>query len=89
MSNNEVRYNTIHEEMKDIYLRKNQDYGNSFDISLDEDGLLVAKIRMGDKLNRFNSLIKRDAQVHDESSRDTLLDLANYAMMTVMWMDEQ
>ena len=73
-------------EMHETYLKKNADYGNSFDKSLDEDGLLVAKIRLGDKFNRFSSLIKQEQQVSDESMEDTLLDMANYAIMAVKWM---
>lgn len=83
------RYNMIVSEMSRIYSKKNKDYGNSFDTSLDEDGLLVAKIRLGDKYKRFSQLIKNSAEVKDESKRDTLIDMANYAIMTVMWMDLQ
>lgn len=80
-------FKSITENMLTVYTAKNKDYGNSFDKSLDEDGLLVSKIRLGDKLNRFNSLIKQDAKVKDESIQDTLLDLANYAIMTIMWIN--
>lgn len=81
------RHKTICGELNALYIAKNADYGNSFDQSLDEDGLLVAKIRLGDKFSRFSTLIKQEAEVKDESLRDTLIDLANYAIMTVMWMD--
>lgn len=84
----EFRHNMITDELLNLYLKKNTDYGNSFDISLDDDGLLVAKIRLGDKYKRFESLLKKKQQeVIDESMRDTLIDMANYAIMTVMWMD--
>ena len=43
----------------------------------------AAAIRLSDKLNRFKSLIKSEAQVKDESIEDTLLDMAAYAIMTV------
>ena len=49
----------------------------------------MAAIRMGDKLNRYKALIKGRQQVNDESVRDTLIDLANYAVMTVVEMDMQ
>lgn len=77
------------DELNDLYARKNQDYGNSFDESLDEDGLLVLKIRLGDKYKRFSTLINQKNEVVDESMRDTLIDLANYALMGVMWMGSQ
>lgn len=86
---NTKRFKLIIGEMADIYARKNKDYGNSFDESLDEDGLVASKFRIGDKYRRFSQLIKHDALVKDESIRDTLVDMANYAIMTVMWMDLQ
>lgn len=82
-----LRFNDVIEEMLGLYSRKNKDYGGSFDESLDDDGLLVAKIRIKDKLNRFSQLIDTDAEVKDESIRDTLIDLANYSVMTINWLD--
>ena len=77
-------------KMAELYEEKNRNYGNSFDKSLDEDGLLVSKIRLGDKYNRFSSLLKQKSEgTSDESIVDTLVDLANYAIMTVMWMKDQ
>lgn len=82
-----TKFKNVTDEMAELCVRKNIDYGNSFDKSLDEDGLLVSKIRLNDKLLRFSTLIKNGALVKDESIRDTLIDLANYAVMTIMWMD--
>lgn len=75
----------------DTYRKKNADYGNAFEKSMDEDGLLVAKIRIGDKIRRINSLIKNngEGQVKDERLEDTYLDLANYCVMTVLWIRKQ
>lgn len=73
--------------MAKTYAAKNHDYGNSFEESLDEFGLVASVVRLGDKMNRIKSLIKKEARVKDESIKDTLLDLANYAIMTVMWLD--
>lgn len=82
-------FKDITDNMLDIFKKKNHDYGNSFELSLDEEGLAASRIRMGDKWNRFKSLSRgAKAQVNDESLRDTLLDMANYAIMTVMWMDK-
>ena len=50
----------------------------------------MPRIRLGDKLARFKSLTKSGGQeVKDESIRDTLIDLANYAIMTVLELDDQ
>lgn len=54
-----------------------------------EEGMAMPRIRLGDKLARFKSLTKSEVQeVKDESIRDTLIDLANYAIMTVLELDD-
>lgn len=76
------------DSLKDIYIRKNHDYGDSFHKTYLEEGMAMPRIRLTDKLERFKKLTKSDEQlVNDESVRDTLLDLANYAIMTVVEMD--
>ena len=48
----------------------------------------MARIRLGDKFSRFKTLSRGGEQkVNDESIRDTLIDLANYAIMTVVEME--
>lgn len=69
-----------------IYQAKNQDYGNSFEKSLYKFGLVASIIRLSDKMNRIESLSQTKAKVESESIEDTLLDLANYAIMTVIWL---
>lgn len=77
---------TILNEIRQLHNRKNADYGDSFDKTLDEFGLVASATRMSDKFNRFKSLIKNSAQVQDEKIEDTLIDLASYAIMTIKWM---
>lgn len=86
------KFEQITKNMVKIFKKKNHDYGNSFEQSLNEEGLAASRIRMGDKWNRYKTLSRKDPsniQVKDESIRDTLIDLANYAIMTVMWLDKQ
>ena len=84
------RFKDITKIMSDIFIRKNHDYGNSFEQSLNEEGLTASRIRMGDKWNRYKQLSKGvKAQVNDESIKDTLIDIATYAIMTIMWLDKQ
>ena len=82
-------HNNICGELHELYRKKNHDYGDSFHKSFEEFGLTMAAIRLNDKLNRFKTLIKDTGAVSDETIRDTLIDLANYAIMTVMEMDEE
>lgn len=75
-------------ELNDLYARKNADYGDSFGKSFEEEGLAMARIRLGDKFNRFKILSRSvERKVLDESIRDTRIDLANYALMTVLEME--
>lgn len=78
------------QEMHELYCMKNADYGDSFHLSFEEEGMAMARIRLGDKMNRFKTLTRSEtAMVQDESIRDTLIDLANYAVMTVMEMERK
>lgn len=94
MTNNEKRdaqhteeryyYDAIVDELSLTFDQKNKDYGNSYFKALDEDGLVVAKIMMGIKMNRFITLLERPAEV-EESLEDTVKDLANYGILTAAW----
>ena len=93
MNEKVLRHKEICDGLNELYARKNHDYGDSFHTTFVEEGLAMARIRLGDKFSRFKTLSRlscndRDQQqVTDESIRDTLLDLANYAIMTVLEMD--
>lgn len=74
------------EQIHKIYVNKNHDYGDSFGKSIEEFGPIAGIVRMEDKFNRIKTLIRKggDQKVADESVIDTLLDLANYAIMLSM-----
>lgn len=75
--------------MRNLYEKKNADYGDSFSKSFKEWGMPVACIRLQDKLNRLANLVRTgEQQVEDEKMQDTLIDLANYAVMTIMELQE-
>ena len=77
------RHAEICKEINRLYEQKNHDYGDSFHQTFVEEGMAMARIRLGDKLSRFKTL----SRGNDESIRDTLIDLANYAIMTVLEME--
>lgn len=86
----EIRiHKNICDQLHDTYVRKNHDYGNSFSKIYDKFGLLSSFIRLNDKLNRIESLMTKQQQVHDESIEDTLLDMANYCILTIVEMKKQ
>lgn len=86
-----INEKTIREQYDGQYktfCKKNSDYGNSFEESLDKHGIVASIVRMGDKINRLESLTddSRTQQVGSESLLDTLEDLSNYAAMTACWL---
>lgn len=87
MNNNVEKFKDLANTIAETYERKNADYGNSFEKSLDKFGLVAAAVRIGDKINRFENLIDKENLVKDESISDTLLDLATYALMTAMYIE--
>lgn len=75
----------ICEELNETYKKKNSDYGNSFGETFDKLGIISAITRISDKYNRLVSLCMKSEEermVKDESISDTLLDMANYCIMT-------
>ena len=84
------RHKELCSYLNTLYAKKNHDYGDSFHEQFLEEGWASARIRLTDKLKRFKQLTKNpdSQQVKDESIRDTLIDLANYALMSVMELDE-
>ncbi|MCI5628921.1 MAG: DUF1599 domain-containing protein [Clostridium sp.] len=78
------KHKLICEKLNALYEAKNTDYGDSFGKSYKEYGLTMPCIRLEDKLNRLKSLnFSKSAKVN-ESIEDTLMDLANYAIMTLI-----
>ena len=75
----------IQDECHELFTRKNADYGDAF-AGHCPVGVLV---RISDKLTRLQTITKTGVQlVDDEGLRDTLKDLANYAAMAIMLLDE-
>ena len=90
MANKIEKHKAICEELNSLYAKKNHDYGDSFHISFVEEGMSMPRIRLGDKFNRFKNLSRNNnPEVNDESIRDTLIDLANYAIMTILEMENE
>lgn len=81
-----AQYKTVQKEAIELFQRKNKDYGDAF-ANYGPVGVIV---RMGDKINRLSSVTKNQVSlVKNESIRDTLIDLHNYAAMAIMLMDEK
>ena len=80
------QYKAVQKEAIELFQRKNKDYGDAF-ANYGPVGVIV---RMGDKINRLSSVTKNQVSlVQNESIRDTLIDLHNYAAMAIILMDEK
>ena len=76
----------VQKEAKELFAKKNADYGDAF-ASYGPVGVLV---RIGDKIRRMQTISKSGITlVPDEKMRDSLIDLHNYAAMAIMLIDEE
>ena len=82
------RFKEITDKMFETFKAKNHDYGSSFSNLFKECGMTYAYGHMAEKLERINSLRKNEANVKGESMKDSLYDLANYAILTIMELEK-
>jgi len=86
MSKRIIQMKKIQEEAFELFKKKNSDYGDAFA----EYGKIGILMRIGDKLKRYISITSNSIQlINDESLKDTLIDLHNYAAMALMLIDEE
>lgn len=77
---------SVQHEALELFTKKNKDYGDSFA----EFGSVGVIVRIGDKIKRMSTISNTQITfVDNESLRDTLIDLHNYAAMAVMLLDEK
>ena len=69
----------------ELFTKKNIDYGDAFA----KYGVIGVLMRIEDKIQRSLSITKNGVNlINDESIKDTLIDLHNYAAMALMLLDE-
>lgn len=83
------RFKEITDKMLETYKSKNKDYGDSFRNLFKECGMTYAYGHLKEKLERVKSLMSDEAKVKGESMKDSLYDLANYAILTIMEIEKQ
>ena len=79
-----VHMKKIQAEGLELFIKKNADYGSSYK----QYGLIGVLVRLQDKINRALHITQHGIHVKDESLRDTLIDLHNYAAMALMESDQ-
>ena len=75
-----------YDENYQTFLKKNADYGSSFEDSLNEFGEVAGIVRIIDKCKLLVNLAKTENKVL-ESKSDTLKDMANYCLMLAVWLE--
>ena len=81
---NPTDVDAILSELRSIMMKKQADYG-PLNIALAPGGPMNGlRVRMYDKLARLNNLADKDATPNFESIEDTLIDLANYAIIGLL-----
>ena len=77
-------HNELCRKMHQLYERKNADYGDSFSQLRHRYPNFVC-MRIFDKLNRLETVMQPgyECKVSDETVEDTLMDIANYAIMEI------
>lgn len=79
-------FRQIQDNCYNIFEAKQKDYGGAFE----DTGVVGVLIRLLDKIRRGISVSNNSINVvKDETLKDTLLDLANYAVMGVLLMEDE
>ena len=78
------KYKELTDKLAAILQEKNQAYNNSFDKTIEKWGNAPIGIRLDDKINRIDSMLKvNDLSKNDESLIDNLFDLAGYSILAI------
>jgi len=86
MADRKEQYSAVQKEAKHLFNQKNDDYGDAFA----KHGPVGVLVRIGDKISRLQNITNKGINlVEDESIRDSLIDLHNYAAMAIMLLDEK
>lgn len=90
-SNYDNPFKEYTDKLADVLYKKNRDYGNSFDKTVNKIGHRVLLVRVMDKYDRIENLILNDEKnkVVDESLKDTFLDLAGYSILSLRFLDNE
>ena len=76
-------------EIAELVERKNHDYDNSFDKTMDKYGDTAYFLRIEDMLNRLINLSKKEAKVNDEKVEDTLKDIIGYTLLMIKYKNKK
>ena len=93
-----ARFYELLDTMKQTHDAKRHDYANEEDVfanfrTCEQAGIPAWKgccVRIGDKFSRIMGFAKKEKlKVKDESIKDTLIDMANYALIALILYEEE
>jgi hypothetical protein len=91
MTYDEVKFSTLvynyTDAMAELLIRKQKDYGPKNISDAPGGPLNGLRVRMFDKLARINNLLESGKSPENEPLRDSFIDLANYAIISLMVLD--
>ena len=78
-------FNELTKQMSDTFAKKRKDYGQTTSETYDKFGPISMLTRIHDKVGRLDNILgKSKTNNVGEKVEDTLLDLANYALITIL-----
>lgn len=87
---NKKKFEEICAKLTELYVQKDTRYGGSFHKQFETFGINSAVMRLGDKYERIKTLVQTTPEdCYDESIVDTLMDLANYSILTLMELSDE
>lgn len=84
-----VTFRDICNQMIELNIRKSNDYGASYQNLLREFGDVAAVIPLQNKLDRIKNIIRKGGKANNESLQDSVLDLACYAVMYLVGLENR
>jgi hypothetical protein len=79
----------LSDELVELMISKNEDYGSKNILNTPGGPLNGLAVRLYDKIERLSNLTTNNATPNHESIRDTLIDIANYAIIGVLVEDDK
>ena len=79
----------VYSTLEETLLKKNRDYGSSFDKSVNKFGWIYVAIELDKKKNILHSLLKNKEKPNYESIEDTLLDIAGYCVLSLIYLENK
>ena len=87
MDKNHKKHRQLCNDLNNLYITKNKEYGNSFTDTYEKLGIISAVTQILHKTNRIVEVSTEQELVH-ESLENNLIDLANYCLMTLMELEK-